>query len=588
MATPKALGPDIQKLYTYHELPIGATAIGLPPGRSTGLWRYTKPVFQVKVPPCQNACPAGNWIQKFIAETGSEKFDDAWKALTLENPFPGVCGRVCYHPCELSCNRKELDGATSIHSAERFLADHFFEQRLAPPHIRAKQHRKVAIVGSGPAGLACAYFLIMLGYEPIVFEANDELGGMPQIGIPRYRLPKKILDKEIEDVLALGVEVRKGCRVGRDLPFKTLLEYDAVFLATGAHRATWIDIPMETRENIYQGLDFLAQNNRGQPLELGQKVLVIGGGNVAIDVCRTLIRRGCAPALLYRRTRNEMPAHHAEICDAEDEGLQLQYLLAPTSIRSAQSGRISLECAKMKLEGTGPDGRPQVVPLAGEAQSFEADQIILATGEIADLSYLPEDLQSSGGLVQVNAAGQTRIEKVFAGGDITGQPWTVAEAIGSAKRAAIAVDHYLSGDDLQAMIGEGTIAKTMRVHLGIEAASAPDTQEVATLQDLNLTYSCTLPSHPSEKMPVDERICDFSEVDCGLKATSAVAEAQRCLSCGVCKLCGNCYLFCPDGAVDFDPTSAQYVINYEYCKGCGICFRECPVGTICVQTEEEK
>jgi NADPH-dependent glutamate synthase beta subunit-like oxidoreductase len=588
MTQTKALGPDTQNLYTYHELPIGATAIGLPPGRSTGLWRYTKPVFHVKVPPCQNACPAGNWIQKFIAETGAEKFNDAWQALTLENPFPGICGRVCYHPCEISCNRTELDEATSIHSAERYLADHFFQQPLTPPLTREKQNKKVAIVGSGPAGLACAYFLTMLGYETVVFEANEELGGMPLVGIPRYRLPKTILDKEIEDILALGVEVRKGCRVGQDLPFNELLAHDAVFLATGAHRANQIGIAIETQEDIYQGLDFLAQTNQGRSLEFGEKVLVVGGGNVAIDVCRTLIRQGCAPALLYRRTRNEMPAHPDEICDAEDEGLQFQYLLAPASIKSSQKDGVSLECAKMKIEGTGPDGRPQVVPLDGEVQSFEADQIILATGEMPELSYLPDDIQLSNGLVQVNEAGQTSIDKVFAGGDMAGQPWTVAEAIGSAKRAAIALDHYLRGDDLQEIIGQGKIAKTMRVHLGIEEAPASDAQDVATFKDLNLAYTCSLPVHHSEKMPIDARICDFSEVDCGLNETSAVEEAQRCLSCGVCKMCGNCYLFCPDGAVEFDPKLDQYVINYEYCKGCGICFRECPSGTICVKTEEEE
>lgn len=430
MTPPKALGPDIQKLYTYHELPIGATAIGLPPGRTTGLWRYTKPAFQVKIPPCQYACPAGNWIQKFIAETGSENLDDAWKALILENPFPDVCGRVCYHPCELSCIRKDLDSATSIHSAERFLADHFFRQPLAPPRIREKQNKKIAVVGSGPAGLACVYFLIMMGYETTVFEANNELGGMPLIGIPRYRLPKKILDKEIGGIIALGVEVKKGCRVGQDLPFEELLAYDAVFLGTGAHQATQITIPVNTKANIYQGLDFLAQNNRGRPLELGQNVLVIGGGNVAID-------------------------------------------------------------------------------------------------------------------------------------------------------------HYLRGDDLQDLLARGAIARTMRAHFGIEEMSSAGEREVATYQELNLTYTCSATRNTSEKLPVGERICGFSEVDCGLNETSAVQEAQRCLSCGVCRMCGNCYLFCPDGAVEFDPTSEQYRINYEYCKGCGICFKECPVGTICVRTEEE-
>jgi NADPH-dependent glutamate synthase beta subunit-like oxidoreductase len=428
----------------------------------------------------------------------------------------------------------------------------------------------------------------MLGYETVVFEAHDKLGGMPLVGIPRYRLPKKILDKEIQDIIALGVEVKKSCRVGQDLAFKELLAYDAVFLASGAHRANRIDIAIESRENIYQGLDFLARTNRGQPLKLGKKVLVIGGGNVAIDVCRTLIRQGCAPALLYRRTRNEMPAHPDEICDAQTEGLQFQYLLAPAAIKSSQSGGVSLTCTRMKIDDASPEGRPRVVPLVGEDQSFEADQIILATGEIPDLSYLPDNIQLSNGMVQVNEAGQTSIDKVFAGGDVAGQPWTVAEAIGSAKRAAIAMDHYLSGDDLQEIIGQGTIARTMRVHLGIEEAPASDEQNISTFQDLNLTYTCSLPVHHSEKISIEKRVCDFSEVDCGLSQTSAVAEAQRCLSCGVCKMCGNCYLFCPDGAVELDPKLDQYVINYEYCKGCGICFRECPSGTICVKTEEEE
>ncbi len=587
MAKPKALGPDIQELYTYVELPIGATAIGLPPGRKTGLWRYTKPLIKAKIPPCQTACPAGNWIQKFVSETGSENLGEAWQALILENPFPGVCGRVCYHPCELSCNRKELDSATSIHATERYLADHFFEKRPTLPLPKAKQNKKVAVVGSGPAGLAGAYFLAMMGYETVVYEARNELGGIPQIGIPRYRLPKEILDKEIEDIIALGVEVKTGCRVGNDLQFADLLSHDAVFLATGAHRAAELNIPTETKANIYQGLDFLAQYNLGQSLDLGKKVIVIGGGNVVIDVSRTLIRLGCTPVLLYRRTRNEMPAHHEEVCEAEEEGLEYQYLLAPTSIGSSRNDGIFLECTKMKIEGTGPDGRSQAVPLDGETERFEADQIILATGTVPDFTYLPNDVRQAKGLLQVNEAGQTNIAKVFGAGDIIDQPWTVAEAIGSAKRAAIAIDHYLRGDDLEALLSQGALATTMRAHLKIEPSSESDDQQTATYTDLNPAYYGTKPSHTSPKLPLEERSSSFSEVDQGLDQKAAIEEAQRCLSCGVCRMCGNCYIFCPDGAVRYDPALEQYIIDYDYCKGCGICFRECPVGTLEVTTDEE-
>jgi len=427
----------------------------------------------------------------------------------------------------------------------------------------------------------------MLGYETVVYEACNELGGIPQMGIPRYRLPKEILDKEIEDILALGVEVQTGCRIGNDLQFADLLSHDAVLLATGAHRPAKMTIPTETSANVYQGLDFLAQYNLGQTLDLGKRVIVIGGGNVAIDVSRTLIRLGCTPVLLYRRTRNQMPAHDEEVCDAQEEGLECQYLLAPTSIGPSRQGGIILECNKMKLEGKGPDGRQQVVSLEGETETFEADQIILATGEVPDLSYLPDEVELAKGLLGVNEAGQTRIANVFGAGDMIDQPWTVAQAIGSAKRAAIAIDHYLRGDDLQAILNQGALAKTMRAHLGIEVSSKSDDQQIATYKDLNMTYSGTQPSHTSNKLPPAERSGSFDEVDPGLDEKAALEEAQRCLSCGVCRMCGNCNLFCPDGAVKLDSGGKRYVIDYDYCKGCGICFNECPVACIALDREGE-
>ncbi len=280
-----------------------------------------------------------------------------------------------------------------------------------------------------------------------------------------------------------------------------------------------------------------------------------------------------------------MPAHSEEVEDASEEGLQFQYLLSPSLMQKSKGGGFLLECTKMKIEGVGTDGRPQAVPIEGESVYFEADRVILATGEVPDLSYLPQDFILSKGLVRVNQAGQTNVEKVFAGGDIIDQPWTVADAIGSAKQAAIAMDHYLTGHDLQALLNQGALARTMRAHLGLDESTKSDPQKVATFSDLNVAYSPSIPKHTAAKLSATERVGSFREVDSGLSVKDAKEEASRCLSCGVCKMCGNCYLFCPDGAVQLDQSTGRYVINYEYCKGCGICFRECPVATITVTTE---
>ena len=581
----KVLGPDIQNLYTYSELPIGATAVGLPEGRETGLWRYMRPTIEEKIPPCQEACPAGNWIQRFVDATASGNLDEAWRALKLENPFPGVCGRVCYHPCEESCIRKEFDGSTLIHLVERSLADSFFNERLTPPIVRKKQDKKTAVVGSGPAGLACAYFLRVLGYEVTMFEARNELGGIPQTGIPAYRLPKEILNKEIGDIIALGIEVRKGCRIGKDVDFSELFTYDAIFLATGAHQTPPVNIPGVTNEGVYQGMDFLARYNMESSIDVGERVLVIGGGNVAIDVSRTLIRLGIQPTLLYRRTRSEMPAHPEEIDDALAEGARFQYLLSPVSIRKSEKTGLILECAKMKIQGVDPDGRPRAVPLEGKRVSFETDQVILAIGEVPDCSYLSKEFDLTKKLLWVSECGQTSVEKVFAGGDMIDQPWNISEAIGSAKRAAIAMDHFLKGDDLQNLVRQGALAKTMREHLDLDISPEPGHREVATFHDLNLSYVRSFSSQLSGKLPTAERICDFREVNSGLDLDAAIKVAGRCLSCGVCKMCGNCYLFCPDGAVQINPTTGRYAINYQYCKGCGICQNECPVGAITIEAE---
>lgn len=585
----KANGPDsqldIEHLYTFEELPIGTTATGMPAkSRETGLWRYLRPKFEEKISPCHLACPLGNWIQKFLEELAADKKNEAWQTLRLENPFPGVCGRVCYHPCQESCNRKNLDEPVLIHAVERSLADYFFDRTIVSPIKMDQLESKVAVVGSGPAGLACAYFLRLMGHKVTLFEARNELGGILQIGIPAYRLPRKILNKEINDILALGIKIRKNCRIGLDFSFEKLLEYDAVFLASGSHRAVPLGIKGAQSSKVLNGLDFLIEQNLGKPLSLGSEVIVIGGGNVAIDVARTLLRLNCSVSLLYRRTRQDMPANSQEIADALAEGLNIEYLVAPTAIIEKEGGLI-VECSKMMQGETDSDGRREVLPIDGKALVFKADNIISAIGEAADLSWLPKELQTKNNLLKTDTCGRTALAGVFGGGDIIDQPWTVTNAIGSAKKAAIAMDHYLKGHDLETLINSNQIASTMQEHFGLISKSQARAIEVATFDALNLAYTPFQPANHEKILPVSKRIKNFIEVNQGMSMETAVQEAQRCLSCGVCKMCGNCYLFCPDGAVQLDQESKRYVINYDYCKGCGICSHECPAAVISMESE---
>jgi len=581
----KANGPDSQHLCTFRELPIGTTATGMPKeSRQTGLWRYLKPEFEEKISPCHLACPLGNWIQKFLEQLAADKKDEAWQTLRLENPFPGVCGRVCYHPCQESCNRKNLDEPVLIHAVERSLADYFFDQTITPPVKMDQLDSKVAVVGSGPAGLACAYFLRLMGHQVTLFEARNELGGILQIGIPAYRLPREILNKEISDILALGIKIKKNCRIGLDFSFEKLLEYDAVFLAGGAHHTVSLDIKGAQSSKVLNGLDFLIEQNLGKPLSLGADIIVIGGGNVAIDVARTLLRMNRSVSLLYRRTSRDMPANEQEISDGLAEGLNIEYLVAPIAIIEKEGGLI-IECSRMKQGEIDSSGRCQVMPVDNDTVLFKADNIISAIGEAADLSWLPEKLQTKNNLLKTDVWGRTALAGVFGGGDIIDQPWTVTNAIGSAKKAAIAMDHYLKGYDLEKLINSNQIASTMREHFGLISKSQAMAIETAAFDDLNLAYTPLGPAGHEKLLSVETRIKSFIEVNQGLALKTAVQEAQRCLSCGVCKMCGNCYLFCPDGAVQLDQTSGQYAVDYNYCKGCGICSHECPAAVISMESE---
>lgn len=554
----------------------------------TGTWRYLTPAYLNKLAPCNEACPAGEDVEAAMVLAGQEDYLGAWEKIIQENPLPRVCGRVCFHPCERACNRKEFDEATAINGLERFLGDHAYQ---AGKHFllpQEKEKEKVAIIGSGPAGLSCAYHLASLGYGVTIFEAQPQLGGMLRYGIPPYRLPKDILDQEIGNILALGVEAKTNAGLGTEVQWKDLQRFDAWFVATGAWKSMPMNIPGEDAAGVMSGLEFLKKINSGQTVDLGQRVAIIGGGNTAMDAARSALRLGAKPLIIYRRTKEEMPAWEEEVTEAEEESIECIFLSSPIKILTENGNVQGIECIKNLLGPPGRDGRRQPQPIAGSNFTLPVDSVISSIGEVPDLSFLPQELQKSAGSLFVNEVGATSRKKVFAGGDITAQPRTVSYAIGSGKKAAMAIDATLRGKDVLEALrcarwGEKGILSMARYQKRCWDGLA---QEVVTFSEINTAYFKPQARRAKEKISVPQRTSNFSEVTLGLSAAAALEEAKRCFNCGVCNLCHNCFLYCPDMAISARPDMQGYEINLDYCKGCCICVAECPRGAISVEVKK--
>jgi len=422
---------------------LGSTLIN-----KTGSWKYMRPVYHNKTAPCSSHCPVGNDIQGVMGLLVQRDVEGAWERLVWENPFPSITGRVCHHPCEAACNRTPFDEPLNIHHVERFLGDYGLKNRKAVAPLAAASGKRVAVVGSGPAGLASAYHLARLGYAVVVYESLPEPGGVLRYGIPENRLPKDILGQEVQRVRDLGVEIRCNAKVGTDVAFHALEAYDAVFLATGVGKSRKLGIPGEELSGVLSGLDFLERLNHGQHVELGDRVAVIGGGNTAIDVARSAIRLGKAVQILYRRSRQEMPAIVDEIEEALAEGVVLEPLLSPVRVHGRNHRVCELELQRMTLGEPDEGGRRRPLPVEHSNFRMPTDTVIAAIGERADLDFLPESLTENSSVVRVDQVGRTALEKVFAGGDIVDQPHTVVDAIASGKRAAMAIDMHLNGHDL--------------------------------------------------------------------------------------------------------------------------------------------
>ena len=547
------------------EKPFAITLdVGSSLANHTGAWRTQRPVYVDRLPPCNGACPAGENVQGWLYHAESGDYEQAWRKLIEENPLPAIMGRVCYHPCETACNRGKLDQAVGINSVERFLGDLAIARGWQLPQPPAPTGNRVLVVGAGPSGLAAAYHLRRLGHEVEIRDASPEAGGMMRYGIPRYRLPREVLDAEVARIVGTGVKLTLGCKVDHVAATMTDEKFDACFMAIGAHLARRIEIPAPDAARIVDALTLLGQLAGGAEglqigrLQIGRSVVVIGGGNTAIDAARSAKRLGAEDAIiLYRRSWAEMPAHESEIIEALDEGVTVRWLREIR--RFAGPDRIVVE--RMTR---GPDGKPQPT---GELEELAADTVVLALGQSVDTSVLSRIagvVVGADGTVQVDGTLMTGHRGVFAGGDMVPAERSVTVAVGHGKKAARCIDAYLRS----------------------QTFAPPPRHADASFDRLNSWYYGEAPRTIQPFLARARRRSTFEEVREGLTEENALFEARRCLSCGNCFECDNCYGVCPDNAVVKLGPGKRYRFDLDFCKGCGLCAKECPCGAIDMVPEE--
>ena len=518
----------------------------------TGSWRTERPEYVDRLPPCSHACPAGEQVQRWLYLAEEGRYRAAWEAIMEDNPLPAIMGRACYHPCETSCNRVQMDAPVSIHAVERFLGDLAIRERWPAPAPAAPTGKRVLVVGAGPSGLSAAYHLARLGHRVVMQEAGPAAGGMMRFGIPKYRLPREVLDAEVRRILDLGVELRLNAPV-EDLEAAVADgAFDACFAAIGAHLANRVSIPAPDAGRIVDALSLLGAEARGAgPPRIGRRVVVYGGGNTAMDAARTARRLGAAETVIvYRRTREQMPAHAFELEEALEEGVTVRWL---RTITAADEDGVTVE--RMALDET---GWPQPT---GEFERIDADTVVLALGQSADLGVLARVAgvtTTSDGRIAVGPDLMTGHPGLFCGGDVVPAERTVTVAVGHGKRAARAIDAWLRGTRY----------------------AEPHAEELATFDRLNTWYYTDADRSVQPVLDALRRRDTFEEVHGGLDAGTALYEARRCLSCGNCFECDNCFGVCPDNAVIKLGPGQRYRIDYDYCKGCGLCAAECPCGAI--------
>jgi len=542
------------------EKPFAITLdVGSSLANKTGSWRTERAVYTDRLPPCNHACPAGENIQQWLyhAEEGGEGYERAWRQIMEDNPFPAVMGRVCYHPCETSCNRGQLDESVGINSVERFIGDEGIKRGWRVDSQAEASGKRVLVVGAGPSGLAAAYFLARMGHAVTIREAGPMAGGMMRFGIPKYRLPRDVLDAEVERILSLGVTLELNRKVTNAVDAIEADGFDAAFLAVGAHIGKRAYIPAGSAAHVLDAVSMLRSMEADETPLLGRRVAVYGGGDTAMDAARTAKRLGAEEAIVvYRRTRDRMPAHEIEVEEAEEEGVMMRWL---STIKRAEEGELVLE--RMELDEA---GFPQPT---GELEELDADSLVLALGQECDLSLVDAvpGIEVDDGVVSVDRTLMTGYPGLFAGGDMVPAERSVTVAIGHGKKAARNIDAWLRGGTYE----------------------PPPKHEIASFDTLNTWYYADAPRTHRPRLDEVRRQSTFDEVVQGFDESNALFEARRCMSCGSCFRCDNCYGVCPDNAVlKLGEPGENYAIDYDFCKGCGLCVAECPSGAIEMVPEE--
>jgi NADPH-dependent glutamate synthase beta subunit-like oxidoreductase/Pyruvate/2-oxoacid:ferredoxin oxidoreductase delta subunit len=525
-----------------------------------------RPFYIAKTPPCAGHCPSGTEIRELLVtiaqaeaygRTNEQAFELVWKRLTERNPFPGVCGRVCPHPCEDGCNRTAKDGGVAINAIERFIGDFGISKNLKLSKMNSEtRSERVAIVGAGPAGLSCAYQLARRGYAVTIFEGFPQAGGMLRYGIPTYRLPREVLDSEIARILELGVELKCNCMVGRDISMDQVRkDYQAVFVGIGAQKGIKLRVPGEDAPNVFSGTDFLNLANRGEKVEIGNKVIVIGGGDTAIDAARVSKRLGAEVTLLYRRTRAEMPAVAEEVEGALEEGIQIEFLAAPVEILQKDGRAVGLRSIRMQLGEPDSSGRRRPVPQPGSEFELPASSIIAAISQEPDFQGF-DDLHSGKDWIKTGDFGATSVEGVYAGGDDI-ELGLVTIAISQGRFAAEAIDARFRGVPLQKPAAPTMILK----------------------DKIKLDWYKEAARHERAHVPVAERAPD-TEIQLGLTEADVMDEAKRCMSCGMCMDCETCWMYCSNSCFVKLPKGEHYKVKLDVCNGCKKCAEACPCGYI--------
>jgi NADPH-dependent glutamate synthase beta subunit-like oxidoreductase/Pyruvate/2-oxoacid:ferredoxin oxidoreductase delta subunit len=525
-----------------------------------------RPVYAPKTPPCTGGCPCGADIRGWLTtiaqaeaygRSNPEAYRLAWEMITERNPFPAVCGRVCPHPCEDACNRRNKDGAVAVNAMERFVGDFGIAQGLKLSRLTGeKRNEAIAVVGAGPAGLSCAYQLARRGYPVTVFEAFSKPGGMLRYGIPRYRLPREVLDAEIQRILDLGVVLQCNAVIGSNLSLAQLRgEYKAVFVGIGAHRGVQLRIPGEEAPNVYTGTEFLNRVNSGGEVPVGGRVLVIGGGDTAIDSARVAKRLGAQVTILYRRTRAEMPAIKPEVDGALEEGIDIRFLTAPVEVLLHDGKAAGLRCIRMDLGAPDASGRPRPVARPGSEFDLEATAIIAAVSQQPKLNGL-EIARDGQPWIPTQDAAVPGMEGVFAGGDGV-ELGLVTIAIAQGRFAAEAIDAWIQG----------------------RTPNRPAPPAAIGSDRVKLDWYKPAERHQRREVPVGQRAPD-TEVQLALSEEEALDEAKRCMSCGLCMDCETCWMYCTNNCFAKLPKGEHYKVKLELCNGCKKCADACPCGYI--------